>query len=89
MEQILQQILNKLDKLEAGQQKLEAEITSIKKDTELIPLIQQAVSEVNNEVAATSETIQRMDESLKAHEVTLDLLSRRSIDQEAALRKII
>ncbi|MCE3202931.1 histidine kinase [Paenibacillus sonchi] len=67
---------------------MKTEIASIKEDTRLIPLIQQAVSEVNAEVIATRDTIGRIEETLRGHDVTLDLLSRRSIDQEAALKRI-
>ncbi|QQZ61695.1 histidine kinase [Paenibacillus sonchi] len=67
---------------------MKTEIASIKEDTRLIPLIQQAVSEVNAEVIATRDTIERIEETLRGHDVTLDLLSRRSIDQEAALKRI-
>ncbi len=67
---------------------MKSEIASIKEDTKLIPLIQQAVSEVNAEVIATRDTIERIEETLRGHDVTLDLLSRRSIDQEAALKRI-
>ncbi|KWX75426.1 histidine kinase [Paenibacillus jilunlii] len=67
---------------------IKSEIASIKEDTKLIPLIQQAVSEVNAEVIATRDTIERIEETLRGHDVTLDLLSRRSIDQEAALKRI-
>ncbi|MNI65209.1 hypothetical protein D3C73_1207010 [compost metagenome] len=73
-------------KLEISEMK--SEIASIKEDTRLIPLIQQAVSEVNAEVVATRDTIERIEETLRNHDVTLDLLSRRSIDQEAALKRI-
>ncbi|OKP98248.1 histidine kinase [Paenibacillus sp. P46E] len=67
---------------------IKLDIASIKEDTKLIPLIQQAVSEVNAEVIATRDTIERIEETLRGHDVTLDLLSRRSIDQEAALKRI-
>ncbi|OKP92982.1 histidine kinase [Paenibacillus sp. P32E] len=67
---------------------IKSEIASIKEDTKLIPLIQQAVSEVNAEVIATRDIIERIEETLRGHDVTLDLLSRRSIDQEAALKRI-
>ncbi|MNO25284.1 hypothetical protein D3C76_151180 [compost metagenome] len=67
---------------------MKSEIASIKEDTKLIPLIRQAVSEVNAEVIATRDTMQRLENTLRGHDLTLDLLSRRSIDQEAALKRI-
>ncbi|KHL95609.1 histidine kinase [Paenibacillus sp. IHB B 3415] len=92
---ILQQILTELQgmksdlsevKSELGTMK--ADIDSIKEDTKLIPLIQQAVSEVNAEVIATRDTLERIDKTLTVHDATLDMLARRSIDQEAALKRI-
>ena len=67
---------------------MKADIDSIKEDTKLIPLIQQAVSEVNAEVIATRDTLERIDKTLTLHDATLDILARRSIDQEAALKRI-
>lgn len=67
---------------------MKADIDSIKEDTKLIPLIQQAVSEVNAEVIATRDTLERIDKTLTVHDATLDMLARRSIDQEAALKRI-
>ncbi|AIQ70783.1 hypothetical protein [Paenibacillus graminis] len=81
---ILQQILTALTGVQSDLNEMKSKIASIKEDTKLIPLIQQAVSEVNAEVIATRDTIERIEETLRGHDVTLDLLSRRSIDQEAA-----
>ncbi|WP_342421176.1 histidine kinase [Paenibacillus sp. FSL E2-0178] len=67
---------------------MKADIDSIKENTKLIPLIQQAVSEVNAEVIATRDTLERIDKTLTVHDATLDMLARRSIDQEAALKRI-
>ncbi|MEC0172045.1 histidine kinase [Paenibacillus graminis] len=85
---ILQQILTALTGVQSDLNEMKSEIASIKEDTKLIPLIQQAVSEVNAEVIATRDTIERIEGTLRGHDVTLDLLSRRSIDQEAALKRI-
>lgn len=67
---------------------IKADIESIKEDTKLIPLIQQAVSEVNAEVVAGRDTLERIDRSLRGHDATLDILARRSIDQEAELKRL-
>ncbi|MGN7763357.1 histidine kinase [Paenibacillus sp. 22594] len=92
---VLQQILTALTGVQSDLSDIKSEISdmkseiaSIKEDTKLIPLIQQAVSEVNAEVIATRDTIERIEETLRGHDITLDLLSRRSIDQEAALKRI-
>ncbi|NQX45794.1 histidine kinase [Paenibacillus tritici] len=67
---------------------IKADIESIKEDTRLIPLIQQAVSEVNAEVVANRVTLERIDRTLRGHDATLDVLARRSIDQEAELKRL-
>ncbi|MHA6534699.1 histidine kinase [Paenibacillus sp. BAC0078] len=74
--------------MKADLAEVKADIISIKEDTKLIPLIQQAVSEVNAEVIANRDTLHNIEETLRSHDVTLDILSRRSIDQEAALKRI-
>ncbi|AIQ32061.1 histidine kinase [Paenibacillus sp. FSL P4-0081] len=85
---ILQQILTELQGMKSELSILKADIDSIKEDTKLIPLIQQAVSEVNAEVSVTRDTLERIDKTLTLHDATLDILARRSIDQEAALKRI-
>lgn len=92
---ILQQILAELQGMKSDLSEvkselsiMKADIDSIKEDTKLIPLIQQAVSEVNAEVIATRDTLERIDKTLTVHDATLDMLARRSIDQEAALKRI-
>lgn len=67
---------------------VKADIESIKEDTKLIPLIQPAVSEVNAEVVAGRDSLERIDRSLRGHDATLDILARRSIDQEAELKRL-
>ena len=73
---------------------MKSEISTIKndmatkKDVELLASIKQAVSEVNKEVVATSERVQNIEVTLRSHDSILDLLWRRSLDQEAALRRI-
>ncbi|AIQ43391.1 hypothetical protein MKZ24_11155 [Paenibacillus sp. FSL R7-0297] len=65
---ILQQILTELQGMKSDLSEvksdlgtMKADIDSIKEDTKLIPLIQQAVSEVNAEVIATRDTLERLD----------------------------
>lgn len=79
---------SELSEVKADLAEVKADIISIKEDTKLIPLIQQAVSEVNAEVIANRDTLHNIEETLRSHDVTLDILSRRSIDQEAALKRI-
>lgn len=59
-----------------------------KEDVALLPSIQQAVSEAGKSLERLEDAQARMEGTLKGHEITLDLLSRRSIDQEAAIKRI-
>lgn len=85
MNEILKQILSKLDTFEVGQQKLETEIVTIQKDTVLIPLSKQAAFESNQD----NQKIKEIQETLRRHEVILGVLSTRSIEQEARLKQIV
>lgn len=60
---------------------LNNDIAEIKKQTEDIPAIKVAALETN-------EIVERIESAQESHEHTLDLLSRRSIDQEAELKRI-
>ncbi|GAC42770.1 hypothetical protein [Paenibacillus popilliae] len=85
--ELLHQILSELRELKAGQQKLEAEqkkmnerLDSIEKDTALIPMIKQATLETN-------ETVRRVELSQERQEGIIEVLSVRSIEQEAAIKR--
>ncbi len=73
-EKILQQILDEI-------KDMKKDISEIKKQTENIPAIKVAVLETN-------EIVKHIESLQENHEQTLDLLSRRSIDQEARLRSV-
>lgn len=73
-EKILQQILDEITDMKQ-------DISEIKKQTEDVPAIKIAVLETN-------EIVKHMESTQENHEQTLDLLSRRSIDQEAKLRSV-
>lgn len=73
-EKILQQILDEITDMKQ-------DISEIKKQTEDVPAIKVAVLETN-------EIVKHMESTQENHEQTLDLLSRRSIDQEAKLRSV-
>ncbi|MEI2400672.1 MULTISPECIES: histidine kinase [Paenibacillus] len=88
MKSDLSEVKSELSEVKSELGTMKADIDSIKEDTKLIPLIQQAVSEVNAEVIATRDTLERIDKTLTVHDATLDMLARRSIDQEAALKRI-
>ncbi|MFC5450104.1 histidine kinase [Paenibacillus aestuarii] len=77
-----------IQELKTGQQKLEAEIIEIKKDTALIPFIQQAITEASKEIAVASESVRHIEGTLTDHETIIDMLSRRSLEQEAAVKRI-
>lgn len=63
------------------QREMKQDIAEIKKDTKDISAMKVAVLETNNRV-------KKIETKLDKHERTLDLLSRRSIDQEAELKSI-
>lgn len=88
MKSDIKEIRSELSEVKSELGTMKADIDSIKEDTKLIPLIQQAVSEVNAEVIASRDTLERIDKTLTVHDATLDMLARRSIDQEAALKRI-
>lgn len=73
-EKILQQILDEI-------KDMKSDIAEIKKQTEDIPTIKVAALE-------TKEIVERIEPTQENHEQTLALLSRRSIDQEAELKRI-
>lgn len=80
-EKVLSEILEQLNNLTKGQQEMKNDIEEIKKQTEDIPAIKVAVLE-------TKAIIERIESTQESHERILDLLSRRSIDQEAEIRRI-
>src|SRR5690625_2313211 len=69
----------------AGMQKditgMKQDIADMKKHTEDIPSMKVAILDTNDRV-------KRIEATVEKHDLTLDLLSRRSIDQEAELKRI-
>lgn len=80
-EKILSDILEHLNNITKAQEEIQSDIAEIKKQTEDIPAIKTASLE-------TKEIVERVEATQERHEQTLDLLSRRSIDQEAELKRI-
>jgi hypothetical protein len=70
----------KVSSFETEQRKMK-EIMATKEDVADIPAIKTAVME-------TSKAIKRLEATQEKHDRTLDLLSRRSIDQEADIAKL-
>ena len=83
-EQLLQQILEKLNKMDDSIQKLQADVTDI-------PLIKQAIADIpliKQVVIETADTVKRIESNQERHERILEVLSIRSIEQEAAINRI-
>lgn len=71
-------IEQRVGSIESDLKTIKSDVAEIKTDN---PLIKQAVLE-------TSESVKRIESTREQHEHTLDLLARRSIDQEAELKRI-
>lgn len=86
-EQLLKQILHELKEVKSEQQAMRQDIYNIQKtmatkeDVADIPAIKVSIFE-------TSEIVKQIEATQVRHERTLDLLSRRSIDQEAEIKRI-
>lgn len=78
---ILNKILEQLNSISKEQQEMKRDIANMKENTVDIPAMKVAILETN-------ETVTRIESTQEKHERTLDLLSRRSIDQEAELKRI-
>jgi archaellum component FlaC len=70
-DELLKQILEKLNKIDNDIQELKADN----------PLIKQAVLE-------TAETVKRIESNQERHERILEILSVRSIEQEADIKRL-
>jgi hypothetical protein len=100
-EQLLQQILEKLNNIESEQQAMKSDQQAMKSD---IQFMRQDVNNVKINMATKEDvadipairvavleaidTVNRIENTQVQHERILDLLSRRSIEQEAELRRI-
>ncbi|MED4350885.1 hypothetical protein P9265_00865 [Schinkia azotoformans] len=93
-EKILNKILEKIENVQEEMKEIKKEMKEMnerienvestmatKKDVEAIPFIRQAVMDID-------ERTTRIEKTQEKHERTLDILSRRSIEQEAELRRI-
>ena len=80
MEKKLDLILNELKTLNERITNIESNMAT-KENVAELPYIKRAVGD-------TSDTVKRIETIQEKHERTLDLLSRRSIDQEAELKRI-
>lgn len=85
--ELLELVLEKVTNMEVEQQSMKKDISLIKEtmatkeDVADMPAMKVATFEI-------SDTVKRIEVTQEKHELTLDLLSRRSIDQEAALKRI-
>jgi hypothetical protein len=100
-ENLLNQILDKLNTVIHEQQEMKQEVSEIKgdvgilkgdvgnlketvatkKDVEEFPTVKSVIYDIG-------DTVDRIEAAQEKHERTLDLLARRSIDQEAEIKRI-
>jgi len=76
--ELLELILNKVTNLESKVTNLESKVTNLEFEQQQI---KQAVLETN-------AAVKRLEERIEQHESILDLLSKRSIQQEAELKRM-
>lgn len=87
-EKVLQQILSevttinkRMDSLETRFDKLEEEVEIIKSQTKEIPAMKVTILETN-------EAVMRIEKVQEEHESTLNILSRKYVDQEAKIKAL-
>ncbi|MED0678718.1 hypothetical protein P4T20_05305 [Aneurinibacillus thermoaerophilus] len=78
--QLLEQILDKLDQLNQRLDRVENNMAT-KEDVADLPLIKRAVLD-------TSDSVKRLEEIQDSQQRIIELLSARSIQQEAELKRI-
>lgn len=86
-DQILNQILEKLQSIENEQQKTNERLTKIEEQTRDIPLIKQAVLEtldITREIESSHKSFERKTANeLNTHDYSIDILNRRQFKLEA------
>ncbi len=86
-ENLLNQILDKLNTVIHEQQEMKQEVVNIKEtmatkeDIKELPTMKSVIYDIG-------DTVDRIEAAQEKHERTLDLLARRSIDQEAEIKRI-
>lgn len=90
-EQVLERILTELTTIKSNMatkqdlQKVESKVDNMSEDLYELRDVQQQIKQAIMEL---DHIVKRIEVRQERHELTLDLLSRRSIDQEAELRRI-
>lgn len=83
--QDLQRVEDKVQELDQRLQTVEPKLDNMSKDLNDLKDEQQQIKQA---VVEIDDIVRRIEVRQEQHELTLDLLSRRSIDQEAELRRI-
>lgn len=99
--ELLELLLQKMTGMEGELQNLNKRVTNIEENMaakEDIEEVKKEIAEIKSFVSdipaikvsalETAEVVKRLESTQERHERTLDLLSRRSIDQEAELKRI-
>ncbi|MCM3699251.1 hypothetical protein [Paenibacillus macerans] len=84
----LQSIENKVDVLEKNQSLMQEDIRSIKADTTDIPLIKRAVLETRDDLKELGSSQTKIKSDLNTHDYSIDILNRRQLKLEADLEKL-
>ncbi|MFB9275275.1 hypothetical protein [Cohnella cellulosilytica] len=86
---------SRLDRVEGRLDRMETDITEMKKDTALIPLVQQAVLEANNSINQLNDDVQILKDNQQTviniqqeQQKILERLSVRSISHEADIAEL-
>lgn len=87
-DQILNQILEKLNQLDERMSRIEVDVKSIKTDTAEIPLIRRAVLETRDDIKELGYTQTKINSELNTHDYSIDILNRRQLKLEADLESL-
>ncbi|MGP0583654.1 hypothetical protein [Paenibacillus timonensis] len=87
-DQILNQILEKLESIESEQRLIREEIRSVKADTADIPLIRRAVLETRDDVKELGASQTKIKSEFNTHDYSIDILNRRQLKLEADLESM-
>ncbi|SDI17797.1 hypothetical protein SAMN05192534_1245 [Alteribacillus persepolensis] len=83
--ELLEQLLQTVTNIDSKVTDMETELKTVNTD---LSELKENQRQVQQAVLETNETTKRMEANQEKHERILDLLSRRSIEQEAEMKRI-
>lgn len=87
-EKILSDILEQVNNMTMVQHEIKSDTTKMQNDCAEIKIQTENIPSIKIATLETKKIVERVESTQERHEKTLDLLSRRSIDQEAELKRI-